>query len=115
LIHLHVVHQFLDNYRQINNIKCLTFYIPEKRKMTMPLYEFRCLKCNECFEILVMKQEEQVELRCPKCKSEEFERVLSVSCHTVGGETSKDGGARSQTRSCPSGTCTTYDIPGHGR
>ena len=81
----------------------------------MPLFEFRCLNCNECFEILVMKQEEQVELRCPKCKSEEFERVLSVSCHTMGGETSKDGGARSQTRSCPGGTCTTYDIPGHSR
>jgi hypothetical protein len=63
----------------------------------------------------VMKQEEQVELRCPKCKSDEFERVLSVSCHTMGGETSKGGGARSQTRSCSSGTCTTYDIPGHSR
>ena len=81
----------------------------------MPLFEFRCLNCNECFEILVMKQEEQVELRCPKCKSEEFERVLSVSCHTMGGETTKDGGARSQTRSCPGGNCTTYDIPGHSR
>ena len=81
----------------------------------MPLYEFRCLKCNECFEILMMKQEEQVELRCPKCKSEEFERVLSVSCHTMGGETSQNGGARSQTRACPGGTCTTYDIPGHSR
>ena len=81
----------------------------------MPLYEFRCLKCNECFEILVMKQEEPVELRCPRCKSEEFERVMSVSCHSMGSGASKDGGARSQTRSCPGGTCTTYDIPGHSR
>jgi len=81
----------------------------------MPLYEFRCLKCDECFEFLVMKQAEQVELKCPKCKSEDFERILSVSCHSMGGETSKSGGAQSQTRSCPGGTCTTYDIPGHSR
>jgi putative FmdB family regulatory protein len=81
----------------------------------MPLYEFRCLRCDECFEILVMKQEEQVELRCPKCKSEEFERVLSVSCYSMGSEASRSGGGRSQTRSCPGGTCTTYDIPGYSR
>ena len=81
----------------------------------MPLYEFRCLKCDECFEFLVMKLEEQVELRCPKCKSEEFERVMSVACHSMGGEVSKSGGARSKTRTCPGGTCTTYDIPGHSR
>jgi putative FmdB family regulatory protein len=41
----------------------------------MPIYEFRCLKCNDCFEFLLRNQEEQIELRCPKCKSEEFERV----------------------------------------
>ena len=35
----------------------------------MPLYEFRCLKCNDCFEILVMKKEEEVELKCPHCNS----------------------------------------------
>jgi len=81
----------------------------------MPLYEFRCLKCDECFEILVMQKEEQVQLRCPKCKSEEFERVLSASCHSMGGEASKSGEGRSQTRFCPGGTCTTYDIPGHSR
>ncbi len=81
----------------------------------MPLYEFRCLKCNECFEFLVMKKEEQVALRCPKCKSEDFERVLSVSGHCLGSDSSKGGGAQLQTLSCPGGTCTTYDIPGHSR
>ena len=81
----------------------------------MPLYEFRCFKCNECFEFLVMKKEEQVALRCPKCKSEDFERVLSVSGHNMDGDSSKGGGTQSQTRSCPGGSCTTYDIPGHSR
>ena len=81
----------------------------------MPIYEFRCLECNECFEFLIMNKKEQVELRCPKCKSEEFERVLSVSCHSMEKGSSKSDGPTSQTRSCPGGSCTTYDIPGHSQ
>jgi len=81
----------------------------------MPIYEFRCLKCNDCFEFLLRNQEEQVELCCPKCKSEEFERVMSASCHTVGEGASKKDSAHTQTRNCSSGTCTTYNIPGHSR
>jgi putative FmdB family regulatory protein len=78
----------------------------------MPIYEFRCLNCNECFEILVIKQSEQVELRCPHCKSEEFERILSASCYNIGDSSAKSGGSNAQTRNCPGGTCTTYEIPG---
>ena len=79
----------------------------------MPLYEFRCLKCNDCFEILVMKKEEEVALRCPHCKSDEFERVLSASCYSMGSDSGKSDGVSAQTRNCPSGSCTTYEIPGH--
>jgi putative FmdB family regulatory protein len=50
----------------------------------MPIFEFKCLSCNECFEILVMTQDEQVESRCPKCGSENFERLLSKTCYTMG-------------------------------
>ena len=78
----------------------------------MPIYEFRCLKCNACFEFLIMKNDEQVEMRCPQCESENFERVLSVACHSMGDGSSESTGAQSKTRSCPSGSCTTYDIPG---
>jgi len=81
----------------------------------MPIYEFRCLKCNECFEFLSMNQDDQVELRCPKCKSEDFERVLSVSGHSMGCTSSESNSTQSHTRSCPSGTCTTYNLPGHSR
>lgn len=81
----------------------------------MPIYEFRCLKCDECFELLVMNKSDPVEMRCPACQSEDFERVLSASCHSMGGNSSKNERAQSQTRSCPSGTCTTYDIPGPSR
>jgi putative FmdB family regulatory protein len=81
----------------------------------MPIYEFRCLRCNDCFEFLLMNQDDQVELRCPKCESEDFERVISVSGHSMGCESGENKSAQSQTRSCPSGSCTTYNLPGHSR
>jgi hypothetical protein len=62
-----------------------------------------------------MKQKEEVELKCPHCKSEEFERVISASACSIGSSSGKSGGARAQTRNCPSGSCTTYEIPGHER
>ncbi|MFO7964094.1 MAG: zinc ribbon domain-containing protein [Desulfobacterales bacterium] len=78
----------------------------------MPIYEFRCLNCNECFELLVMKNEEGVELRCPACHSETFERIMSVASHQVG-DGSKGQGVSKLSRNCSSGSCTTYEIPGH--
>jgi len=81
----------------------------------MPIYEFRCLKCNECFEFLLRNQEEQIELCCPKCKSEDFERIMSASCYAVGEGAPKKDAAHTQTRNCSSGSCTTYNIPGHSR
>ena len=78
----------------------------------MPIYEFKCLKCGEFFELLVMNKEEEVELRCPKCKCEAFERVISTTNYAMGaGQTSVE----SQTRTCSSGSCTTYTLPGHTR
>ena len=80
----------------------------------MPIYEFRCLKCNDCFELLMMNSDDSGQMQCPHCSSEEFERVMSTSCHTVAG-----GGAGSRAsvknRTCSSGSCTTYEIPGHSR
>ncbi|UCF94105.1 MAG: zinc ribbon domain-containing protein [Desulfobacterales bacterium] len=81
----------------------------------MPIYEFRCLSCDECFEILVMHQDHQMELRCPRCKSEEFERILSASSYSLGSRSTQNTAPRVQTRNCPGGSCTTYDVPGPAR
>jgi len=79
----------------------------------MPLYEFKCLKCQEFFELLVMKKGEEVEMHCPKCKSGEFERVLSTTSYAMGDTPQgRQQGASAQTRTCSSGSCTTYTIPG---
>ena len=78
----------------------------------MPIYEFRCVSCNKYFELLVMKTGEEVEMSCPECKSEEFERIMSTTAHHVTGGGSDSTGVNSQTRNCSGGSCTTYDIPG---
>jgi putative FmdB family regulatory protein len=81
----------------------------------MPIYEFRCLQCNECFEILVLKKDEAVETCCPKCGSEDFERVMSKTCYAVGSGGAKQTAVSAQSRTCSAGSCTTWEIPGHSR
>ncbi len=81
----------------------------------MPIFEFKCLECEEFFEILVMNDEEKCEMKCPKCQSEELERVLSSTNYSMTGDGSSGNnaaGASANTRTCSSGSCTTYDIPG---
>jgi putative FmdB family regulatory protein len=80
----------------------------------MPIYEFRCMKCNEYFELLIMNQDEQVEMKCARCGSEDMERVLSKTSYAmgVGGSAAAPS---AQTRNCSSGSCTTIDLPGHNR
>ena len=31
----------------------------------MPIYEFKCMKCEEFIEILIMNKGDEVEMRCP--------------------------------------------------
>ncbi len=78
----------------------------------MPIYEFKCLKCETFFEILVMNKNESVEMMCPECDSKEIERIISTTGHTINAAPGGKQGATSQTRSCSSGSCTTYTIPG---
>jgi len=81
----------------------------------MPLYEFKCLKCQAYFEMLVMNKDEEVELKCPECKSEEFERIISATNFAMGESSASSNKSSATTRTCSSGSCTTYDIPGHSR
>ena len=78
----------------------------------MPIFEFKCMKCEAFFEILVMNKSETVEMVCPECSAEEIERVISTSSHTMNTASGGKQGTSSQTRNCSSGSCTTYTIPG---
>ncbi|MGD9329749.1 MAG: zinc ribbon domain-containing protein [Desulfobacterales bacterium] len=76
----------------------------------MPIFEFKCLQCNELFEFLAVGSQDSVEMQCPHCGAEDFERVMSTTNYAVGNSGGK--GASKQTRTCSGGDCTTYEIPG---
>ena len=85
------------------------------RSVIMPIYEFKCLKCEEFIELLVMNKDEEIELKCPKCECNELERVLSSTSYSMADGSGKSQGVKSQSRTCGSGSCTTYEVPGHTR
>jgi putative FmdB family regulatory protein len=48
-----------------------------KTEAAMPLYEYFCKKCKKKFgEILTVKEHDTRKMRCPKCKSEDMEKVI---------------------------------------
>ena len=47
---------------------------------TMPIYEFKCNDCGNLFDIIEsLKEHDKHKEKCPKCKSENIERVLSAT------------------------------------
>ncbi len=48
----------------------------------MPIYEYKCKKCNNSFEKLVFAGEEE-EVKCPECGNKDVERVMSA-CSFMG-------------------------------
>lgn len=81
----------------------------------MPIYEFRCLKCDEYLELLVMNSDEEIDLKCRTCNSKDMERIISTTSYSMGSESGKSTGLNTQSRTCSGGSCTTYEIPGHAR
>lgn len=53
----------------------------------MPLFEYKCTDCDNRFEELVSSGD--VKVFCPKCKSEEVSRQLSV--FSASGKSSSSG------------------------
>ena len=85
----------------------------------MPIYEFVCESCKDLFELLVKNPNEPVALACPRCGSSTLQRVVSRVNAVIadgGGQAATVGsGPGVENRSCPSGNCTTLNLPGHSR
>ncbi|MBC7357084.1 MAG: zinc ribbon domain-containing protein [Desulfacinum sp.] len=83
----------------------------------MPIYEFRCVRCDHIQEVLVSSSSAPVEMKCEKCQGEELERVLSRVSYMMGGSSSSGSeGAKVTTKSCsPGSSCATIELPGHTR
>jgi putative FmdB family regulatory protein len=80
----------------------------------MPIYEFKCTKCEEFFEVIVMGSKENDDINCPKCESNEFQRVVSKTNFAMGSGSSagQSQGVQTQERECSGGSCKTYTVPG---
>ena len=61
----------------------------------MPIYEYKCKKCNHIFEELVSSGKGKI-YSCPKCSSENTSKIMSV----VGGISTK--GSKDLSSSCAS-------------
>ncbi|MFO8241023.1 MAG: zinc ribbon domain-containing protein [Dissulfuribacterales bacterium] len=57
----------------------------------MPIYEYKCEKCNKIFESFVLSSRNKEGIRCPACGSNDVRKMLSsfssvsagpVSCST---------------------------------
>lgn len=81
----------------------------------MPIYEFRCVECDNIFEQIFTSSNDNSEIACPLCKSQSFERVVSRSNFTMSvGEGGKQ--PKITTKSCGgSNQCMTLDLPGHSK
>lgn len=78
----------------------------------MPIFEFKCVKCGELMELLVMGASQEVEMKCEKCGGENLERVMSSTNFAVKSGAGGGAGIQAQARNCSGGNCTTLDIPG---
>jgi len=43
----------------------------------MPIYEFRCKKCDDVFECLIFKSDDN-NIPCPSCGGDKTEKLLST-------------------------------------
>ncbi len=78
----------------------------------MPIFEFRCAECGECFEKLFMTSDDSPEMVCPNCTGENIERVVSKTSYTIG---AGPGGNQPKitAKSCGNDNrCMTLDLPG---
>ena len=83
------------------------------RRLVMPIYEFKCMECEEVFEVLCVNSDDTVTMECKKCQSPNIERIMSSTNFAMGSSSGGPGGSMSsQTRNCSSGSCTTYNVPG---
>jgi putative FmdB family regulatory protein len=82
----------------------------------MPIFEFKCLKCEAFMEVLVVgSSDEQVPMRCKECGSEELERVISATNFSMAVGSGHKSGPSATSRTCSSGSCTTWSLPGHSK
>ena len=64
----------------------------------MPVFEYKCKKCDSKFEVLHKSTANMEDVICPKCQSKENTKLFSSFAAAV-------GHSHSSGDSCSSGTC----------
>ena len=65
----------------------------------MPIYEFKCKKCSNTFEVLFLSGSDKQAVACPSCKSKKAERLMSKFGGKIG-NTSAAGCSSCAATSC---------------
>jgi len=68
----------------------------------MPIFDFKCKKCEREFEFFLMKKDEVVV--CPFCGGEEVERL--ISSFRLGGSAREGEGSSGACATCSSKNCS---------
>jgi putative FmdB family regulatory protein len=68
----------------------------------MPIYEFRCRKCKQTFEVIYRNREDNQSVTCPECKSTRTQRLMSTFAGKIGNTST--GGA--SCGSCAATSCS---------
>jgi putative FmdB family regulatory protein len=62
----------------------------------MPIYEYTCSKCNEIFARLQWPGQEEEDILCPQCGSDDVKKILSTfNCSNPADSGSSSGGSYS--------------------
>ena len=61
----------------------------------MPIFEYKCRKCGENFEVLFRSRDEKLAVVCPQCGSKRAERLLSAFTGKVGNTSAGGAGCGS--------------------
>jgi putative FmdB family regulatory protein len=64
----------------------------------MPVFEYKCVKCETKFEVFHKSTVNQEEVACPKCSSKESKKLFSTFSASV-------NSSHSHGESCASGNC----------
>lgn len=75
----------------------------------MPLYEYKCLDCEACFDALRAMSEADALIACPKCNGENTRRTISLFS-AIGGEGVIAGAGASCSSCAPSASCATCSL-----
>ncbi len=70
------------------------------KRLIMPLFDYRCLSCNNTFSELRRISEKDDKISCPQCKNESTKRLLTS--FSVGSSTSTSPAQCANAATCPS-------------